>query len=198
MTSPDSEKGSWRPPERVLGGPVVANFLLAQSETGAVQIQHLTAYPTGFEFQVIAYAAVTEEVDIWDPMFGLAGLRSRPGARVGELSKEQLYLSVVYSDGTTADNLPTRSERIAAARSLHSRRGGAERAEDGTLWTADSLLWVSPLPPTGEVTFVCSWPKCGITDARHSIDAQAILDAAELAVPILPKRPGDPPSRRAY
>lgn len=174
------------------------NFLLAQSETGAVQIQHLTAYPTGFEFQVIAYAVVTEELAIWDPMFGLAGMRSRPGAGPGEPLEEQLYLSVVYSDGSRADNLATGSKRSPASKLLYTRRGSAERAEDGTLWTADAVLWISPLPPAGEVTFVCSWPKYAIMDAHHSIDARAILDAAEMAVPILPKRPGDPQSRQAY
>jgi hypothetical protein len=193
----DREQQSYRPPERVLGGPVAMNFLLAQSETAAVQVQHLTAYPTGFEFQVIVHAVCTEEVDIWDPMFGLAGLRGRPGALPAEPPEEQLYLSVVYSDGSRADNVSSAGSP-SVSRSLYSGRGGASRAEDGTLWTADSTLWVHPLPPRGDVTFACSWPKYGITDARRAIDARILLEAAELAVPILPRKPGDPTFRHAY
>jgi hypothetical protein len=48
------------------------------------------------------------------------------------------------------------------------------------------------------VTFVCEWPEFGIEETRHHIDAQLILDAARLATPILPRKPGDPPFRRAY
>jgi hypothetical protein len=54
------------------------------------------------------------------------------------------------------------------------------------------------LPTPGEVTFICSWAKYRIADARYVIDAEVIIDAAARAIPILPRRPGDPSFRSAY
>jgi hypothetical protein len=189
----------WGRPERILGSPLSINFLLAQSDNAAVQVQHLTAFPTGSEFQVVAYAVLTEEVEVWDPMFGLAGLRGRAGKDPYDLADDVLRLSVAFSDGTRAHNLrPPMDPCPGETRYLEPGRGGAVRSEDGTLWTTDSTFWVWPLPSPGEVTFVCEWPKFGIEETRHAIDAQLILDATKFATPILPKKPGEPPFRQAY
>jgi hypothetical protein len=199
VASQDDRKAASGPPERVLGGPVAVNFLLAQSDIGAVKIQHLTAFPTGFEFQVVAYAVFTDEVDVFDPMFGMSGRRLHPEKTEQELSDELVALSVVYSDGIRFSTWPAAAGQAAApSMSLHAGSGGARRSEDGTLWTADSTFWVAPLPTPGEVTFICSWAKYRIADARYVIDAEVIIDAAARAIPILPRRPGDPSFRSAY
>ncbi len=198
VTFTDDRPHPWGRPERVLGAPLSITFLLAQSDAAAVQVQHLTAFPTGFEFQVVAYAVLTEEVNVWDPMFGLAGLRGREGRDPYDLADDVLRLSVEFSDGSRAHNLrPPMDPRPGETRYLEPGHGGAVRSEDGTVWTADSTFWVWPLPSPGEVTFVCEWPEFGIEETRRHIDAQSILDAARLAQPILPRKPGDPPFRRA-
>jgi hypothetical protein len=199
VTSQDDRKAASGPPERVLGGPVAINFLVGQSDIGAVKVQHLTAFPTGFEFQVCAYAVLTDEVDVFDPMFGMSGRRLHPEKSEQELLVELVALRVEYSDGMRFSTWPAATSQAAPpSRSLFAMGGGARRSEDGTLWTADSTFWVGPLPPPGEVTFICSWPKYGIANARQAIDAQVILDAAERSTPILPRRPGDPSFRSAY
>jgi hypothetical protein len=46
--------------------------------------------------------------------------------------------------------------------------------------------WFSPLPPSGRLAFVCSWPRYGIEETETVIDADVILEAARQAVPIWP------------
>lgn len=48
--------------------------------------------------------------------------------------------------------------------------------------TYEQSYWVSPLPPAGAVTFVCSWPAFGIDESTAVIDATALLLAAERSV----------------
>ena len=60
----------WTKPRNVIGEPVSIHFVLARSEEAAVQIQHLIAFPNGFEFQVVAHYRRSGQV--WDTMQGFA------------------------------------------------------------------------------------------------------------------------------
>lgn len=187
MASPDQPR-QWGPPERVLGATVAIDFLLAESDAGAVQIRHLTAFPSGFEFGVLAVAVVGEGVDVLDPMFGMAGLRRHLEGSAEESFKAVLQLTVTYADGFT---LESAGQRDGASRGSGAqlRRGHAGASRSADLWTAHATFWAQPLPPPGDLTFAATWRSYGVEDARHSVDAAALIEASRRAVPILSRRP---------
>ncbi len=177
---PTPEPSVWAPPEDVLGEPVRVDFLLARSATAAVQVQHLTAYPSGFEFQVIAHFRSTGPV--FDPMHGLAGLRGRHGDPLGDVPDDHLRLRVHFADGSEADNLgPPMQHPVRPGRPiLMPREGGAGPSR------AHTTFWVWPLPPPGPLVFSYEWPAYGIPLTRHEIDAGLIREAAERTTPLWP------------
>ncbi|MEO6857687.1 MAG: Clp protease N-terminal domain-containing protein [Solirubrobacteraceae bacterium] len=176
--APIREPSPWAPPEHELGEPVRVDFLLARSATAAVQVQHLTAYQSGFEFKVVAQYRSSGPVR--DPMHGLGGLRGMPGDRSGEVSDDHIRLRVHFADGSEADNLgpPMQQPATSDGPYLMPREGGASQ------WRAHTTFWVWPLPPPGPLTFSCEWPAYGIPLTRHEIDANLIREAAERATPL--------------
>jgi hypothetical protein len=170
-------------PDDVLGEAVPINFVLARTPKAAVTVQHITAYPSGFEFEVVA--AARPEGEIWDPMHGLAGFRGRPGQRGGEMGDEILRFGIQYSDGSKATNLgppmigPQDKRRKGPILQHQGGSGG------GTI--ATQRYWAWPMPPSGTLAFVCEWPKYGVPLTRHEIDADLIREAAKRATELWPE-----------
>ncbi len=173
----------WDKPTHVAGEAVPISFILATSATGAIRVQHVMAYPNGFEFDVVAHYRGSRE--IWDPMHGLAGLRGRPGDAYGELSDEHLRFGVQFADGTKATNvgppmnLPTPPG--APGPWLVRDYGQASRG------LVQMTYWVWPLPPPGALEFVAEWPAYAIPLTRHSSDADLIRAAAQRCVSLWPE-----------
>ncbi|HEY0493099.1 MAG TPA: hypothetical protein VGD57_06500 [Candidatus Dormibacteraeota bacterium] len=169
-------------PEHVLGEPVPITLLLARSLKAAIQIGHITAFPNGFEFRVVAHSRLEEQ--IWDPMHGLAGFRGRPGRRGGEMDDEILRFGIQYADGGKATNLgppmigPTDKKRKGP---MLQHGGGSSGGP-----VAEQVYWAWPLPPKGTLAFVCEWPKYDIPLTRKEIDANLILEAASRATELWP------------
>jgi hypothetical protein len=154
---------------------VRVDFLLAWSATAAVQVHHLTAYRSGFEFQVVAHHRSGGHVH--DLMDGLGAMRVRLGHQPDTISDGQLRFRIGYADGSEADNLSTPTQLPATPDGAHltPREGGASQ------WRAHTTFWAWPLPPTGPLTFSCEWPAYGIPITRHEIDANLVREAAERA-----------------
>jgi hypothetical protein len=53
-----------------------------------------------------------------------------------------------------------------------------------------SRWWTWPLPPAGQLEFVCEWPTFGIAESRAGIDAQLVLDAARRSIRLWPEGEG--------
>jgi hypothetical protein len=173
-------------PENMIGAPVALDLLLARSSTAAVRVQHLLAFPTGFEFEVVAHFRPTG--DTWDPMHGLAGLRGKPGDAYGVLSDEHLRFGVEFADGRRATNVGPPMWSVAAASEgpmLHPGGGGAGAS------TAHETYWAWPLPPPGPLAFVCEWPKYGVPLTRRDIDSELLLAAATQAIELWPEESDD-------
>ena len=152
-------------PDDVLGEAVPINFVLARTPRAAVTVQHITAYPTGFEFDVVVAARI--EGEIWDPMHGLGGFRGRPGQPGGEMADEILRFGIQYADGSKATSLGPpmigpQDKRPEGPILQHQGGGGG-----GTVMT--QRFWAWPLPPPGPLAFVCEWPKYGVPLTRHEI-----------------------------
>lgn len=178
-------------PRGTLPGVVALELLLGRSERFAVAISRLAAYPTGFEFDLLAFGSPAEaDTDEVDPMLFGPG-RQRGRLREGELSDDFLRLGVQFADGSKATNVPGPRSYASGEPDgpvLHGGGGGG----GGNHWRQSEWVW--PLPPPGPLAFVCEWPAAGIPVTRKEIDAQLILDAAERAQVIfsdehLPDRP---------
>ncbi|TME12051.1 MAG: hypothetical protein E6I70_16595 [Chloroflexi bacterium] len=170
-------------PDDVLGEAVPINFVLARTPRAAVTVQHITAYPTGFEFDVVVAARI--EGEIWDPMHGLGGFRGRPGQPGGEMADEILRFGIQYADGSKATSLGPpmigpQDQQQKGPILQHQGGGGG-----GTV--ATQRFWAWPLPPPGPLAFVCEWPKYGISLTRHEIDADVIREAAKRAIELWPE-----------
>jgi hypothetical protein len=169
-------------PEHVLGEAVPLNVLLARTPKAAVKVQHITAFPTGFEFQLVAHCRI--EGELWDPMHGLAGFRGRPHGRGSPTDDEILRFGIQFSDGSKVTSLgppmigPT-DKAQKGPMLMHS--GGSSGGS-----VAEQTFWVWPLPPPGPLTFVCEWPKYGIRETRYEIDANLIREAAKRATELWP------------
>jgi hypothetical protein len=194
------------PPERAVGGhappwtgrpqgpppgEVLSELVLSRSETAALSIAYLDAYPDGFELEIearttVAYDELRREGDSGPDVFG------RHWPTVGEprdlLPPELLRVGVQFADGRRATNVHNRPARGPIMWPLTGgERGGP----------CDSHFhqgyWLSPLPPPGPVSFVCEWPAAGIPLVRHELDAQLVLEGAERARALFP---GDQQVRR--
>ncbi len=197
---PRGRRPEWSRPEYVIarggeislpaGEPVPISVVLATSATAAVEIRSVAAFPTGFEVHVVAHFVVSE--DMWDPMQGLAGLRSRPGDVEGELSDEHLRFRVQFANGSEANNLgPPMARPTTPGPFLQFGPGAGEHGRaPGERSMAETTFWVWPLPPGGPVSFVCEWPKHGIPPTTHVVEAQLILDAAHRAAERWPDEMG--------
>ena len=149
----------------------------------------LNAYPEGFEFDLVAVAALAEgEDEPPDPMlFGPARYRLRRAG--GETPDDVLRIGVQFSDGGKATNtggfphVAPDFETPPDAPVMHSGGGGGSDRR----WHQSQWVW--PLPPPGPLALVCQWPAAGIPLTRHEIDAQLILDAAARAHVVFPDGP---------
>ncbi len=148
---------------------MLTELLLARSQTAAIYITYLDAYPTGFEFEVKAITSTAGDEfgrDVFGRHWPMAGQKR------DELPPQLLRVGVRFADERTATNISghARSPAGPVIWPLAGRAGGG-RFQQG--------YWVSPLPPPGPFALVCEWPAAGISLARHELDAQLILDAAD-------------------
>lgn len=171
----------WVRPQHVLGEPVPVALRLGRSSIAAIALQHVMAFPSGFEFQIVTHCRNAD--DGWDPMHGLSGLRRRAGTPLDVLDEDHVRLRLHFADGSSADNLgpPIVPSSQRPARRLLQPISG----EAGGLM-ARMVYWVWPLPPPGPVIFSCEWPRCEIPLTRREIPARLILEAAARAEELWP------------
>jgi hypothetical protein len=178
------------PPDGTLPGVVALELILARTDAVAVCITRLSAYPTGFEFDLLTMTAADADDELLDPMlFGHRRHRAHRG--LAGIPPEMLRVGVQFADGGKATNTSGfhRPDDDPPAGPVMLGGGGGG---GGGRWRQTEWVW--PLPPPGPVTFVCEWPAAGIPLTRHDLDAQTILDAAARATVIfseehLPVRP---------
>jgi hypothetical protein len=161
--------------------------MLSRSERATLSIAYLDAYPEGFELEINARTTVA-----WDDL-SRAGDDSGPdvfgrhwpmgGERSDVLPPELLRVGVRFADGRTATNIGGHDRPVTGPIMWPLRGGGRGGVPESCFQQG---YWISPLPPSGQVSVVCEWPAVGIPLVRHEVDAQLILDAAERARTIFP------------
>jgi hypothetical protein len=164
-----------RPPETMVPGIVPVELLLARTDTHAVLVTDLRAYPTGVDF--------------------VLAVRRRPGQpnqrrRGPDMDREHLEyhdlrFELRFADSHTVSNDPRRWPRTFETEEpdppllYYHGSGGNDRG-----WRSRHWLW--GLPPPGPLVFVCEWPARQIPALGVKIEAKLVLEAAGRAVPMWP------------
>jgi hypothetical protein len=179
-------------PEDWLGGVVPVQALIARSESAAVYLSRIVAYPVGFEVTIDALTRARQRDSAFDPM--LEGEWGREGESP---RAEVLRYGVEFADGRRAGlvgGVPFGASAYALI-SSDDEQGQPDPAVEilltpggggGGARHADQRCWVWPLPPEGTIAFVCEWPRFEIPESRLELDAQLIREAADRAVEVWP------------
>ncbi|WP_258724080.1 hypothetical protein [Cellulomonas sp. NS3] len=166
------------PPENEVPAPVAVHAVLARTEDVAVALVGGHVYSTGVELDL----AVRRRRD--DPaaldLFSLVeghGHRHRANAAPG-----RLLLGVELADGSVATNAGPEPDRDDAPR-LGDRggRGGGR--------SVDKKLWLTPVPPDGDVVVVCACEALGVPETRTVIPAAVLAGARDRVVTLWPSEP---------
>jgi hypothetical protein len=160
-----------RPPDGMVPGIVPAEFLVASTETYAVLVTKLLAFPNGLDFAVV--------------------VRPRPGRPREPRRRDHrgdfgLQLEIRFADGHVVGNHPRHLPRDFDAKApgrpmLYQTSGGGC---DG-VWSFQQWLW--RLPPPGPLVFACAWPARQIPVSRVETDAGLVLEAAGRARALWPE-----------
>jgi hypothetical protein len=191
---PRPRRPTWAgPPENMLGAAVAVQTVIARTPELVIAVEGVVAYPQGFEFCcLIRHRRSLESTAL---MYG-GRHPGRPDATQEGLRPEQFRLGVQFSDGTKATNVggigprPAPGIDMEPPQAVMMPMGGGG---GGHSWR--QRLWVWPLPPPGQLSFVAEWPSEGVELSRVDIDAAAIRDAGEQAEVLWPadEEPPEPP-----
>ena len=160
------------PPDGVLGEAVPFRPLIARSDSVVVAVDRIVAYPSGFELGVTVRQRPGQPA-------GLTG--ARPPGGSGSIPRQSeadaLQVSVLFADGAQGSTSDKCRARPGEARqpdrlpvSVLTGHGSGQRF--------DQRLWVSRLPPPGQISIVVSLPEHGIHETRRTLPADLVLEAA--------------------
>jgi hypothetical protein len=156
-------------------GVVPVELLLAHTDTHAVLVTDLEAYPTGLDFVLTVR-----------PRPGQPHQRRRdPASPRHHFQHHDLRLELRFADGRTVSNDPRRWPRTFETEEpdppfLYYHGGcGSDRG-----WRSRHWLW--GLPPPGRLAFVCQWPARQLSASGVEIDARLVLEAAGRAASVWP------------
>lgn len=167
-------------PENEVPGSVAVDAVLVGDDEVAVFVTCLRAFSNGVELSLEVRARHTS-TDERGGMFGLYG-HAGPG--------DPLLLGIELSDGRRCTNLDRidLDDSDPAERPMLTPGGGSS-----TERSADLTLFLSPLPPPGELRIVCAWPKRGLAETITVLSADDILEAARRARVLWPWEPESQP-----
>jgi hypothetical protein len=174
-----------------LGGVVPIEAVLAQSETGAIAVRGIVAYPDGFELQVVLWArppshgARRQRRGMWG---AIAVDRSDLDGR-DPLPPDFVRFGIQFPDGTSVTNLDPPPWELSPDADQPSH-GMESHGGSGSDRYFEQGWWVWPVPGPGALSLICEWPSHDIGETRYEIEADLIRQAAERARPVWPDRTG--------
>ncbi len=160
------------PSELLLGAWVSAQRLLAKTDSVAVVLRGLCAYPNGFEVQISFLARPPQNPQLHQQFF--ARFHTGRGPRFG----------FEFSDGRRAGHAAPRGtfdmakdeNGIPTEPVMMPRGGGGGGGE----WKQN--LWVWPLPPPGRLLLHFDWPDQNIEEITVNLDASELHQAGANAI----------------
>jgi hypothetical protein len=160
------------PSELLLGAWVPAQQLLAKTESAAVVLRGLCAYPNGFEVQVSFLSRPPQTPQLHQQFF--TRYQAGHGPRFGfEFSDGR---RVGHSTEHGGFDVPKDDNGIPTEPVLLPRGGGGGGGE----WK--QTFWVWPLPPPGRLVLHFDWPDQKIPDTSVELDGREVRQAGENAV----------------
>jgi hypothetical protein len=163
-----------RPPEATVPGIVPVELLLARTDTDAVLVTNLRAYPTGLDF-VLTVRPHPDQLQ----------QRRHDPDRPHRFAYRDLRLELRFADGQRPSNdprsWPHTFETEQPDPPFLYYHGGCGSERD---WRSRHWLW--GLPPPGPLAFVCFWPAGHIPASGVRIDAGLVLEAADRAASVWP------------
>jgi hypothetical protein len=166
-----------QPPPNEVPGAAPVEALLASTETTAVYICGAAVYRNGMEFsvQVLWRGGDEDTDDLMDPLWGTGG-------------SPQLLFGVEFADGRRCSNLRSHTGLEPHCQDedqpyLHGEGGGG----DGN--RSSMGLFLTPLPPPGDLTVVCAWPDKDIPETTIRLPTEGIRAAASRVHQLWPDVP---------
>ena len=172
-------------PDNEIGWLLPLSVVLAQTPDAAVAVTHMTAFTTGVVFNLAVRLRVAPDNVDGRGLYALISPHVPPGMSVDP--DQRLLLGVEYADGRTAINIdnqvwPPGQQNQQEPILMPSGGGGGDLS-------VDQGFLLSPVPPDGAFTFVCSWPALGINETRHVIEHADLTTASARATTLWPRRP---------
>ncbi len=180
--SPSAQPEWVGPPDNVIPGALPLELLLAASQTAVVALRGRAAYPTGFEFDLVARLRALTSED--EPSAGQFLVVSPEEITDGKLPPRFLRFGLEFSDGRKVTNLPGAGPGPFADPGVGPILWGRDGSGSNSAWRQS--YWVWPLPPPGPLKFVCAWPAFGIPESTASVDGAVVIDAATRATVVWP------------
>lgn len=176
---PEHDAPVWaEPPHGVLPSFSTQRAVLAQTDDVVVTADRFLVYPTGlvFTLTLMQREYIDGHHDVPWEVF-----RRR---KEDELPDDFLRFGILFADGSKwtnlADRHPYQGEEIEGPVVMGRGGGGG-----GRIW--EMSYWVWPLPPSGALTFVMSWPAEGVAERQAEIDADEFIQLASQAERIWPE-----------
>lgn len=170
------------PPASIVPATVPVERMIANAPEAAVYLASVSAYPTGFEFDV--FVVIADRKSELDPF----GFEYRTLAeRTGEIPPGQLRLGFLFGDGSKATNTGKYfgwDEDAETSPDAPYMCGSGSGGGDSNGWHGS--FWVWPLPPPGRLEFLCEWPDAEIPLTAAELDSAAIVEAASRAQKVFP------------
>lgn len=166
------------PPENEVPVPVAAHAVLARTADLAVALVGGHVYSTGVELDLVVRRR-RDDAAAPDLFSLVEGYGHRHGVNA---APDRLLLGVELADGSVATN--------AGPEPVHddSPRLG-DRGGHGGGRGVDKTLWLTPVPPDGDVVVVCACEALGIPETRAVIPAAALVGARDRVVTLWPVEP---------
>lgn len=178
-------------PENEVPVGVAVSAVLGRSEQVAVALFGAYAYRSGVSLDIAVRFRTDPSPRRGTRVFELISARHRPASQ-DELA-ERLLLGVEFSDGRSATNLdqswPRHASEDDSTRDTepllqpYSGGGGGRRY--------DQKYFLSPLPPAGPLTVVCTWSAFGLAETHTIVDGSAMAAAGAQVQVLWPWQPED-------
>jgi hypothetical protein len=157
----------------MVGQPVGVRAILVRTDEIVIAVVGVSAFPTGVKFNVLGMRRPASPPPNWRPF-------DDPwSSRHGE---DGFQLRAEFADGRASAYREYAPEpgTVPSSPVILPSSGSSEFDR----WNFSYWLW--PLPPEGDLTFVCEWQAMGIPESRASIDATLIRKCAQEAIDVWP------------
>jgi len=181
------------PPDDMLAGVVPVELVLGRSESTAVLLTGVRAFPVGLGMKLgVRVRGRIGRRDLHAQVFDGPYTDATDAA----WQAGRLKWGFELADGRRVTNVDVNPLMEQPNQDHHRPHDADDWAWEpdhpvlsgggggGSLRSSNRDYWLWPLPPAGRLRVVCQWPARGIELSVHDLDAAPFLQAAERAEPV--------------